>query len=91
MKRAHQVPSRPLPAGAPPRPFLIRLLNQQDRDFILRRVRLLKEVLFNGTKVMFFPDFSTDVKKQHVKFQDVKKKTADLATGVVANEVAHFF
>lgn len=51
VERAHRVPARPVPLGSPPRPFLVRLLNNHNRDLILPRVRLQKEVSFNGTKV----------------------------------------
>lgn len=101
VERAHRVPSRPLPAGEPPRPFLILLLNQRDRDLNLRRATLLKEVTFNGTKVMFFPDFTPEIQKQRAKFQDVKKRLQTLQLSspmlhpaklrVEANAVAHFF
>lgn len=41
VERAHRVPTgnRPPPHGAPPRPFLVYLLNYRDRDMILAEAR----------------------------------------------------
>lgn len=57
VERAHHVPTRPLPSGSPPRPFLKWLLNYQDRKLILKRVRTLKECFHQRSKSHVLPGF----------------------------------
>lgn len=61
VERAHQVPARPPPPGAPPRPFLFRLLNYKDRDAILNKARTAGTLKVDNAKVSLFPDFSAEV------------------------------
>lgn len=50
IERAHRVPTRPLPPGAPPRPILLKLLHFRDRDLLLRAAREKGELAINGHK-----------------------------------------
>lgn len=76
---AHRVPARPPQPGAPPRPFLFKLLNYKDRDVILRNARLKPAALkVDNAKISLFPDFSADLQKQQAKFTDVKRRLRDL-------------
>ncbi|CAJ0925091.1 unnamed protein product [Ranitomeya imitator] len=74
VERAHRVPTRPLPPGAPPRPFLARLLNCRDRDTILRLARQRGLIKFDNATISIFPDFSMELQKQRARFMDVKKQ-----------------
>lgn len=65
---------RPLPPGAPPRPVLIKLLHFKDRDIILWQARDLEGAGINGCRVSFYPDFSAEVQKRRMQFQDVKRR-----------------
>lgn len=78
IERAHRVPMRPLPPGAPPRPVLIKLLHFQDRDVILRKARDLTETKINGSRISFYPDFSAEIQKRRLQFQDVKRRLRTL-------------
>lgn len=74
VERAHRVPMRPLPPGAPPRPILVKLLHFKDRDTILRKARDLPAATINGSRISFYPDFSTEVQKRRMLFQDIKRR-----------------
>lgn len=101
VERAHRVPTRPLPPGAPPRPVLVKLLHYKDRDAILRAARQNPDISINGNKIAFFPDFSAEVQRRRAQFIDVKKRLRSLQAPysmlypaglrVVALNGAHFF
>lgn len=101
VERAHRVPLRPLPPGAPPRPLLIKLLHFRDRDAILRKACDLADVMLNGSRISFYPDLSAEVQKRRMQFQDVKKRLCALSLSyamlypaklrVVALGATHFF
>lgn len=78
VERAHRVPLRPLPPGAPPRPVLVKLLHFKDRDIILRKARDLPDVAINGSHVSFYLDFFAAVQKRRMQFQDVKRRLRSL-------------
>lgn len=78
VERAHRVPTRPLPPGAPPRPVLIKLLHYKDRDAILRAARQNPDISINGHKIAFFPDFSAEVQRKRAQFIDVKRRLRSL-------------
>ncbi|KAG9466579.1 hypothetical protein GDO78_016380, partial [Eleutherodactylus coqui] len=61
IERAHRVPTRPLPPGAPPRPMIMKILHYRDRD-ILQKAHEKGEMQYNGAKV--FPDFSMEIQKK---------------------------
>lgn len=101
VERAHRVPMRPLPPGAPPRSVLVKVLHYRDRDIILRKARELSDVRMNGSRIAFYPDFSADLQKRRAQFQDVKRRlrTLDLSYAmlypaklrVVAGDTTVFF
>lgn len=101
VERAHRVPTRPLPPGAPPRPVLVKVLHFKDRDIILRKARELSDIRLDGNKIAFYPDFSVNVQKRRAQFHDVKRRLRDLELSyamlypaklrVVANGTTHFF
>ncbi|KAM4051814.1 uncharacterized protein ACNLHF_026078 [Anomaloglossus baeobatrachus] len=78
IERAHRVPTRPPPPGAPPRPILLKLLHFRDRDTALRRAREIKDLAIDGHKVSLYPDFSTEIQQRRAQFIDVKKRLRQL-------------
>ncbi|KAM9320225.1 LOW QUALITY PROTEIN: X-linked retinitis pigmentosa GTPase regulator [Gastrophryne carolinensis] len=74
VERAHRIPFRPPPPGAPPRPFILKLLNFRDRDTILMAARKRRDILFDGAKLSFFPDFTSEVQKQRRSFNEVRAR-----------------
>lgn len=72
VERAHRVPARPLPPGAPPRPFLARMLSSKDRDAALQAARKIPELKHNGASISIFPDFSAAPQK--LRATDVKRR-----------------
>lgn len=78
VERAHRVPARPLPPGAPPRPFLVRLLSSRDRDAILQAARQKGDILYNNNNVSIFPDFSAALQKLRASYINVKKRLRGL-------------
>lgn len=101
VERAHRVPTRPPPQGAPPRAFLFRLLNYRDRDTILSKARVTPSLKVDNTKISLFPDFSAEVQRQRAKFLDIKKRLRAVNVQyfmlyqeklkVLANGSSHFF
>ena len=71
-ERAHRVPPKQGPPGAPPRTLILRLLNFRDRDEVLRAARQQGEIRFENTRLMIFPDYSVETQRQHKSFDQVK-------------------
>lgn len=63
VERAHRVPTTPPIPRAPPRPFLIKLLNYRDRDRMLVAARNTPELTFDNTKVSLYSDYSPEVQQ----------------------------
>ncbi|XP_041441303.1 uncharacterized protein LOC121400993 [Xenopus laevis] len=78
VERAHRVPGRPRPPGAPPRPFLIRLLHFRDRDASLSEARSKGQLVHEGANISLYPDYSTYLQKQRSTFTGVKRQLRDL-------------
>lgn len=74
VERAHRMPARPPPQGAPPRTFIAKLLNYKDRDATLRMARLKGNIPIDNVKVAIFPDFSTEVQKRRQNFTEAKRR-----------------
>lgn len=72
VERAHRMPATRGPPGAPPRTFILKLLNFRDRDLVLRESRKIEQLRYEGAKLMIFPDFSIDTQKQRRSFDQVK-------------------
>lgn len=78
VERAHRVPARPPPPGAPPRPFLFKLLNYKDRDAILHKARTTADLSVGNARISLYPDFSAEVQRRRAKFIDIKKRLRNL-------------
>lgn len=72
IERAHRMPPVRGPPGSPPRTFIFRLLNFQDRDLALHEARKVAELRFDNTKLMLFPDYSIDTQRLRRTFDQVK-------------------
>lgn len=74
VERSHRVPARPLLPGAPPCPFLLKMLNYKDRDTILSKARTMgPDMVIDNLKISLFSDFLADVQKWRAQFTDIKK------------------
>lgn len=73
IERAHRVPTRTPSTGGYPRPIIIKLINYRDKVTLMRRARELGDILYNGTKILFFPDYSPDLQKRRAEFRDIKR------------------
>ena len=77
--RAHRIGPAPAAsaagAGQRPRPrvFIAKIHRYQDRERILRLCREKGELLYNGTRLHIFPDYSPEVLKQRQAFSSVIK------------------
>lgn len=101
IERAHVVPTRPLPPGAPPWPILFKLLHFHNRDMILRAATEKGDLTVNGQKVSLFPDFFGEIQRKRMLFLDMKKRLCNLGVPysmkypaklwVVALNFTHFF
>lgn len=78
IERAHRIPTRALPPGAPARPFIIKVLNYRDRDAILTAARKKGTVTFENTRLSFYPDFTADVQKKRRQFTQIRSRLRDL-------------
>ncbi|KAJ1186727.1 hypothetical protein NDU88_003508 [Pleurodeles waltl] len=82
-------------------PMVIRFLHYRDRDVVLKETRSMADVLVVSTKVMFFPDYTIAVQKQHYNFLAVKQRLHEMEFTysllfpaklcVVATDTKHFF
>lgn len=78
IERAHRIPGRVPPKGAPPRSMIAKVLHFRDRENILRAARTGPEMSFDGYRISIYPDFSAVTQKQRASFQPVKKRLRDL-------------
>lgn len=65
------MPATQGPLGAPPRTFILKLLNFKDRDLVLREARKTEQLRHEGAKLIF-PDFSVDTQKMRHSFDHMK-------------------
>lgn len=72
VERAHSIPATRGVLGAPPRTFILKLLNFRDRDLVLREARKIEILRHEGAKLMIFPDYSVDTQKMRRSFDQVK-------------------
>lgn len=101
IERAHRVPPRPPPPGAPPRPVLMKLLHFRDRDTLLRVAREKGDLSINGHRVSLYPDFSGEIQKKRMQFVDIKKRLRNIGVPysmqypaklrIAAMNTTHFF
>lgn len=74
IERAHRVATRPPTPGASPHPIQMKLLHFCDWDTILRAAREKGNITLQGHEVSFYPDFSSDIQKKRMQFQDIKER-----------------
>lgn len=89
--RGHKTTMRLLTQGIPPRSMLAKLLNYKDKDLTLKYTKGCKEVLHNGAKVSFFPDFSAEVQNNRANFSEVKRHLQRLQMMGTFSWVVHFY
>ena len=63
VERAHRIPAKPPPEGAPPRTFIAKFLNFRDRDKIMRLSREKGNMKMGNGHVAVFPDFPMRCKR----------------------------
>ena len=74
IERAHRTPTVRQDERSNPRPILIKLAHFQDKVKILRLAREKKELLFNGSRVLIFPDYSAELARRRRAFDPVKRR-----------------
>ncbi|KAI4872606.1 hypothetical protein NFI96_005708 [Prochilodus magdalenae] len=76
IQRAHRVPTGPprrdQREGNRPRPVMVNLLRYQVKEEMLRRAREKGQILWQGARIMFFPDYSKRVMDQRMSFRHIK-------------------
>uniref|UniRef100_A0A087X5T4 L1 transposable element RRM domain-containing protein n=1 Tax=Poecilia formosa TaxID=48698 RepID=A0A087X5T4_POEFO len=59
------------------RPILVKFLNFRDKDKVLRSARDKGTVLLDNNRVSFYPDYSIEVQRKMLAFNEVKKKVRE--------------
>lgn len=79
IERCHRSPTiAKETSGARSRPILVKLLHFQDKLKILKLSRVKKELVYNGTRVYIYPDFSAALVQKRRLFDPSKRKLRDL-------------
>lgn len=79
IERAHRIGSpRDADSTARPREVIMKFLNFPDKIRVMRAARLKSTVIYEGRRVMFFQDFSVDLRKQRRLFDPIKKQLSTL-------------
>uniref|UniRef100_A0A3P8TPZ5 Integrase catalytic domain-containing protein n=1 Tax=Amphiprion percula TaxID=161767 RepID=A0A3P8TPZ5_AMPPE len=76
IERAHRTPTtlpKRLDPGGKPRSILIKLLDFQDKKTILRIAREKGQLIFHGSAISIYPDFSAEVMNKRRLFDPVKR------------------
>lgn len=74
VERAHRMPARPPPQGAPPPvTFNANFLNYKDRDAALRMAREKGNIPIGKIKVAVFPHFSAEIQNRCQGFMEAKR------------------
>lgn len=73
IKRTHRVPFRAPPPGGYPRPLVVKFLNYKDKVTLLRKAREAGTMLFNGTRISLYPDFSLELQWGRAEFTGIKR------------------
>ena len=74
VERAHRILFRLPKPEAPPRPFLIRLLNYRDRDQILSTAGIRADIQYDNTKLLFFPDYPWEIQQQRREYTEIRRR-----------------
>lgn len=72
VERAHRIPPKPGPLGAPPCTFILKFLNFRDRNEVLRAVRMQGELTHQNNKLLIFLDYSVETQRLRRSFDQVK-------------------
>ena len=76
IQRAHRVPTGPPKReqreGDRPRPVMVNMLRYQVKEEILRAAREKGQIMWQGARIMFFPDYSKQTMERRVSFKQVK-------------------
>lgn len=75
---AHCIPTVQHGDRGTPRPILIKLLHFHDKVKILRLARGKRELMFQGTRIYIYPDFSAELTKKRRSFDAVKRRLREL-------------
>lgn len=78
IERAHRTQTFLHNERAEPRPILIKLLNFQDKVRILPLARKKKKLVFKGTRIYIYPDFSAELTQKCRCFEIVKRRLHEL-------------
>lgn len=80
IERAHRTPgeARRGDSRSGPRPILVKFLHFQDKLKILRFAREKNELVYKGSRVHIYPDFSAGVMEKRRLFNPIKKRLRDL-------------
>lgn len=72
-------------AQSRPRSMVARLHHYPDKEKILRLARLSSPLMYNGARILIFPDFTSEVLKQRQAFNAVRKslKEANVRHGLL--------
>ena len=75
IEKIHRTPTaRRQDSKAGPRPILVRFLNFQDKQRVLRLAREKKELVFKGVRIHIYPDYSAALTQTRRLFDPIKKK-----------------
>lgn len=74
IERAHRTPSYNSNKSNKPRPIIAKFLHYLDKTKILRLAREKKGLLYKGSQIHIYPDFSADLVKRRRQFDTIKKK-----------------
>lgn len=72
VERAHRIPPKPGPLGTRPRTLILKFFNFRDRDEVLRAARVQRDLDYQNTKLLIFPDYLVETQKMRRSFDQVK-------------------
>ncbi|KAM7388786.1 hypothetical protein PAMP_024936 [Pampus punctatissimus] len=78
--RAHRAPTPRPSSGERPRTILVRFPRSANRELILRTARNKYELIWEGNRIMIFPDFSRVTQLKRDKFRECKKIISNYET-----------
>uniref|UniRef100_A0A8D0B996 Uncharacterized protein n=1 Tax=Salvator merianae TaxID=96440 RepID=A0A8D0B996_SALMN len=77
LKSTHRA-LKPKPStGSPPRDVIIAFVRESTKERILREVRQIEDLNYNGSRVYLYPDLAAETIKQRFTLRSVCKKLAE--------------
>ena len=73
IERAHRVPFKPPQEGERPRPLLFKFFYYGDKVTLLQKARGMGDIMYNGARISFCPNFSPDLQKRRAEFMPIKR------------------